>query len=367
MTSTSTGFTRARELNVVKTLAGHEPHFEYTPDGKQTDPLWGPDISYFPDGQKMVSGSGDKTVRLWDLQAGKEIKETRVVCEQKIDRVAVSRDSRWIIAACEKEVKAFEVKTGVVKTFKGHSSEALSIDISRDSKLLVSGSWDGTTRIWDFKIGNLMASTSTSPPSGIVAVQFSQGSKKLAVLSFDNLDVWDVDACHGKLDNKIRKNCHTGIVVPVFWTTKDTIVAAFYLDSQDSEAKTIYEIDSSTLEIVGLPFEGHTTHISTLDLSLDCTLLVSVSLDKTIKLWAFESRQILAEFDILGVYNIALSPSTRQLAYTTSKPGRRKIYICDIPPDIVTKPTEKAPGVCGALYTHSRMLTSPLVQRTQKQ
>ena len=157
MASKSTGFTRARRLNVVKTLAGHEPYFEDTPDGKRIERPWGSTISYFPDGQKMISGGGDKTVRLWDLQAGKEAEDMRVVCEQNVRRVAVSRDSRWIIVGCEEaELKACEVKTGVVKIFKDHSSALwiTSIDISRDSKLLVSGSWNGTTRIWDLEIGN---------------------------------------------------------------------------------------------------------------------------------------------------------------------------------------------------------------------
>ena len=123
MASTSTQFTRTCELSVVKTLASHEPYFKYTPDSQQTEDVGGLAISYFPDGQKMIRGYNDKTVQLWVLQAGKEIEETRVVCEQKVYQVAVSRDSRWVIAACRKgELKACEVKTGVVKTFKGDLS-----------------------------------------------------------------------------------------------------------------------------------------------------------------------------------------------------------------------------------------------------
>jgi len=303
----------------------------------------------------MISGSGDKTIRLWDLQAGKEIEEARVVCEQRVDLVAVSKDSRWVVAACyrgagDSELKVCEVETGVVKTFHGHPSQITFIDISRDSKLLVSGSWDNMAQIWDLENGNLVSSTS-SP--GVSAVRFSQGSEKLAVMSIDHLDVWDFEAYHGKLDNKVRKNYHTAVVgAPVFWTTKDrTIVAAFCLDFPDT-TKTIYEIDSSTLEIVGPPFEGHTNNIHNLDLSLDCALLISASSDGNIKLWAFESRQILAEFDVRGVCYIVLSPNARQLAYTTYKPGRPKIYICDIPPDVAAKPSQKVSGVCVLPYIH---------------
>ncbi|KAG2737873.1 hypothetical protein P692DRAFT_20545890 [Suillus brevipes Sb2] len=34
-------------------------------------------MSYFPDGQRMISGSEDKTVRQWDMKTGKEIEEAR--------------------------------------------------------------------------------------------------------------------------------------------------------------------------------------------------------------------------------------------------------------------------------------------------
>ncbi|KAG2743618.1 hypothetical protein P692DRAFT_20838293 [Suillus brevipes Sb2] len=50
---------------------------------------------YFPDGQQMISGSGDKTTRQWDLKAGKKIEKARV-CEHGVYAVAVSRDGRWV-------------------------------------------------------------------------------------------------------------------------------------------------------------------------------------------------------------------------------------------------------------------------------
>ncbi|KAG2342381.1 hypothetical protein BDR05DRAFT_1001005 [Suillus weaverae] len=37
-------------------------------------------ISYFPDGQRMISGSDDKTTRQWDLKEGKEVEEGWDVC-----------------------------------------------------------------------------------------------------------------------------------------------------------------------------------------------------------------------------------------------------------------------------------------------
>ena len=38
-------------------------------------------VSYFPDGQRMISGSTDKTTQQWDLKEGKETEEVQEVCE----------------------------------------------------------------------------------------------------------------------------------------------------------------------------------------------------------------------------------------------------------------------------------------------
>ncbi|KAG2345977.1 WD40 repeat-like protein [Suillus weaverae] len=110
--------------------------------------LWIRSISYFPDGQRMISGSYDKTTRQWDLKAGKEIKEARDVCEE-VWAVTVSRDSRWVVTGGgdhdRPELKASEVETGIVKKLRGHSQDITCVNISADNTLLASGSWDETT------------------------------------------------------------------------------------------------------------------------------------------------------------------------------------------------------------------------------
>ncbi|OAX30938.1 WD40 repeat-like protein, partial [Rhizopogon vinicolor AM-OR11-026] len=116
-------------------------------------------VSYLSDGKQMISGSWDKNVRRWDLQAGKEIEKMQKVCEYGVDAVAVSGDSRWVVTAGGKqhdgpgELEAWEVDTGIVKAFHGHSKDITCMDISADSMLLASGSDDGATRIWSLDTG----------------------------------------------------------------------------------------------------------------------------------------------------------------------------------------------------------------------
>jgi WD40 repeat protein len=285
----------------------------------------------------MISGSGDKTVRQWDLQTGKEINEARVVCENKVRAVAVSRDGRWIITAYYEpavKLKAWEVKTGIMKTFNGHSRMVTNIDISADSKLLASGSMDETVRVWNLATGKLVAGLQTGKWGG--TVRFSQDSMKLAVRSALGkcLEVWDIQ--RQKLHRRVGKwEVHGHLTgAPVLWTTNDkSIVAALTLTPLLDGARAIFEFNASTLDTIGVPFAGHTGVVSTLALSGECALLASACHNHTIKLWAFESRQLLASFDIRYPYALILSPDLHHLAYTTVFDP--KIYICNLPPNVL--------------------------------
>ncbi|KAG2137087.1 WD40-repeat-containing domain protein [Suillus clintonianus] len=322
-------------LTSATTLKGHEKEIQ--------------SISYFPDGQRMISGSDDKTARQWDLKAGMEIEEAQGVCEKEVYAVAVSRNGRWVVSAggddTTGELNVCEVETGIVKEFKGHSKQITCIDISADSKLLASGSFDETARIWNLETGKLVAGPLESVDM-VGAIRFSTDSKKLAIKTDGGccIEVWDIQK--QKLNvRKREKQSLTGITsVPFFWTNT-TILAAFSFTSDD--ARMIYEFDGSTLETIGTPFEGHHHIVEGLALSFDCALLASSSLH-TIKLWAVESRQILATFYLQNPLILVLSPNSRHLAYTTYTPPPRdsrrraypthhEIHICQIPPNVLSQ------------------------------
>jgi WD40 repeat protein len=144
------------------------------------------------------------------------------------------------------------------------------------------------------------------------------------------------------------------ISLPVFWTTKNTIVTAFGLKYHDFP-RTIYEFDAPTLEIVRAPFGGHLNPIISLALSIDCALLVGADSANTIKLWAFESRQLLASFHVLyTVYHLILSPDSRQLVYTTlDLYNNNNIYLCNTPHEILAS---IQPVLHGRVRSQPRML-----------
>ncbi|KAG1779579.1 hypothetical protein EV702DRAFT_1277065 [Suillus placidus] len=339
-------------LTPVVTLDGHEPwqfpslkgeHDEYKYKHVSC-------ISYFPDGKEMISGSYDKTTRRWDLREGKEIKEAREVCDDLVEAVGVSRDGRWVVTADGGKLKVSEVKTGIVRTF--HEGDRINcVDISTDSTLLVGGSYDGEARIWNLDTGELVAGPLKIRDGYAIstALRFSPDSQKLAVLSNWKhclLQVWDVQAQKLFVQKSTPGN-RAKFYLPVFWTTKDkSIVAAFTFT--DDHPTTIYEFDASTLKTVGAPFKN-TSDIYGLVLSSDCNLLASSS-HKTIKLWAFESRQLLASFDVKIPITLVLSPDSRHLAYTSL--DDTKISICNIPANILASIGQPQPSTCKSKCSH---------------
>ncbi|KAG1836951.1 WD40-repeat-containing domain protein, partial [Suillus subalutaceus] len=317
-------------LTPVLTLEGHEEHVR--------------SISYFPDCKRMISGSMDRTARRWDLQEGKEIKEVRDVCEQGVYSVVVSKDGRWVITAGgllnhtdPGEIKAYEVETGNMKTFRGHARMVTCINCSTDSTLLASGSWDGTARVWSLDTGKLVAGPFESKdwPG---AVLLSPDSKKLAVKSEAGkcIEIWDVQS--QTLDVRVGGFKFVGVpftYTPLFWTNKNKNILAAFSFTDNNVASTIYEFDATTLQTSGAPFEGHTKIVTGLALSFNCAVLASASDDNTIKLWAFESRQLLTSLTVQNPFCLVFSPDSRQLAYTTHISNDNKIFICNTPRNIL--------------------------------
>lgn len=118
-------------------------------------------VAISPNGRQLLSGSFDGTMRLWDLQTGQEIKRFNgpghfvesVSFTPDGKRAICSYGPRIIEAVYEDDprcsLRLWDLATGEeLKQFKGHTAPVLSLAISGDGRLLVSGSADNTMRSW---------------------------------------------------------------------------------------------------------------------------------------------------------------------------------------------------------------------------
>jgi WD40 repeat protein len=69
-------------------------------------------VAFSPDGQRVLTGSWDKTARLWDASTGKEIRRFEGHSES-VESVAFSRDGKWVVTGSgDKTARLWEVPTG---------------------------------------------------------------------------------------------------------------------------------------------------------------------------------------------------------------------------------------------------------------
>ena len=108
-------------------------------------------VAFSPDGKTIVTGSGDNTVKLWNLE-GKEI-QTLKGHSANISRVAFSPDGKTIATASEDSmVKLWNLEGKEIQTLKGHSAGVNSVAFSPDGKTIATGSGDNTVKLWSLDL-----------------------------------------------------------------------------------------------------------------------------------------------------------------------------------------------------------------------
>lgn len=107
--------------------------------------------------ERLVSGSDDFTMFLWEPALSKHPKARMTGHQQLVNHVYFSPDGQWLASASfDKSVKLWNGITGkFVASFRGHVGPVYQISWSADSRLLLSGSKDSTLKVWDIRTQKL--------------------------------------------------------------------------------------------------------------------------------------------------------------------------------------------------------------------
>ncbi|MBD2438424.1 serine/threonine-protein kinase [Nostoc sp. FACHB-110] len=291
------------QIQLTQTLTGHNNNVKslaITPDGQtlvsgssdQTIKVWNLangsligtllshssgviSVAISSDGQTLASSSNDQTIKIWNLKTRALIRTLRGH-EGAVWSVAISPDGQTLVSASgDKTIKIWNLVTGnLIRTLTGHTTSVWAVAISPDGQIIVSGSNDKTIKIWNFKTGELIR-TLAGHDDTIVSLAISPNSQTLASSSYDKtIKIWNLAT--GKLIRTLTDNNNEVFAVAISQDGK-TLASG----NGDATIKLWNLQDGSLIKTL----MGHANTVYSVVFSPDSQKLVSGSSDRTIKLW----------------------------------------------------------------------------------
>jgi WD40 repeat protein len=230
-----------------------------------------------PDGNRIITGNDDGTIRCWNLKTGQVEVLGRKNTEHadKVTALVISPDGKTIISgSADKTVKIWTLGKRVApRSLTGYAAEIAAIAISPDGRYFVAAGLEPHLRIRSVETGKLIRSIRTD--SGILSVCFSPDGESLATGGIDrSVRLW-----HVRTGQEIwHFNDHRDRVSAVLFTPDGQTLISGSWDS------TIRFRSVLTKEEIGT-LDGHAGKVLSLAMSGDGKILLSGGSDRTVKVW----------------------------------------------------------------------------------
>jgi WD40 repeat protein len=306
------------------TLRGHKPM--YLP------------VMFSADSTTLVTGGDDKTIRLWDVATGLELR--RMDCSDGVKLVALSPNGKLLASVGERKsvlaggiiitkpvnqvriwdpVRGKELRQLVAPTKTKDSAGIVALSFAPDNKTLVTLGMDHVLRLWDATTGKeLRAFSGCSTNLGALALT---ADGKWAAIANGGTSVRIIDLATGK-DRVILSGHAGGVYAAAIAPDRRT---AFTSGGDDS----VCVWDTKTgKEVRRLP--GNDRWVSALALSPDGRLLHSLDSAGTVRAWDTKAGKLLpklaGEYAAALVRTMALSADGKMLA---TAPMKKSLVLID--------------------------------------
>jgi WD40 repeat protein/serine/threonine protein kinase len=320
-------------------------------------------LSVSQNGRFILSGSGDKTLKLWEIETRQCIR-TFSGHKEGITSVSLSADGHYAISAGGNDcnLKQWNVESGdCLRTFRGfgnhrkniksfmlyegayNKGERIKINsvcLSADGRLAFTGSsneniaiWEVSTRLSFNFLQRHIGKWEVSKSQLLMLLEEHQDEVTSVCLSADGQFILS-----GSMDNTVKLwEIATGNCLHTFAEHTDEITAVslsadsqFALSGSNDRTLKLWDISTQSCKRCIHTYEGHTDRVTAVSLSVNGLYALSGSNDKTMKLWELTTGQCLRTFEgyAEAVTAVSLTPDGCY-AISGSNDGTLKLWSLD--------------------------------------
>ncbi|WP_437975280.1 protein kinase [Sorangium sp. So ce295] len=230
---------------------------------------------FSPDGRRIVTGSYDRNVRVWNADGSGEPLVLRGH-EDPVLSAAFSPDgTRIVTGSQDRTARVWNADgSGEPLVLRGHEDRVYSAAFSPDGKRIVTGSWDKTARVWNAD-GSGEPLVLRGHEGWVYSAAFSPDGKRIVTGSQDRtVRVWNAD---GSGEPLVLRGHEDRVYSAAFSPDGERVVTG----SWDKTAR-VWNADGSGEPLV---LRGHENWVQSVAFSPDGKRIVTGSWDKTARVW----------------------------------------------------------------------------------
>jgi len=271
----------------------------------------------------LVTGSYDHEIRFWEAWSG--------ICSRtiarsgesgQVNRLAISPDKRLLAAAIHKKVYIYEIASASstpLTCLDAHTMNVTSVSFHSEGKWLVTGSEDGTIRIWDLRSTQVHRTYDNGAPVNDVCVHPNQGE----LISCDQagcIKQWDLS------ENLCSHELTPAGDVPIRSVSLASDGSCLVAGNNKGKCY-VWKINEEKSDLpryqAVTKFSAHKKYITRVLLSPDVRYLATCSADTTVKIWSISTNYEFKQEKVLQghqrwVWDCAFSADSAYLVTASS-------------------------------------------------